>query len=39
LNFLLLGALAAVGSGIWNSALDILREVNKQMLTDKLKAS
>ena len=33
------GAMASGGSGLWNSALDIVREVNKQkqVLTDKLK--
>jgi hypothetical protein len=37
--YLLLGAIASGGSGLWNSALDIVREVNKQkqILTDKLK--
>ncbi len=36
---LLFGAMASGGSGIWNSALDIVREVNKQkqVLTEKLK--
>ena len=36
--FLLFGAMAAGGSGLWNSALDIMRETNKQkqILTDKL---
>jgi hypothetical protein len=35
------GAMASGGSGLWNSALDILREVNKQKqeITDKLKAA
>lgn len=39
--YLLFGAMAAGGSGLWNSALDIVREVNrqKQILTDKLKSS
>lgn len=34
-----LGAMASGGSGLWNSALDIVREINrqKQVLTDKLK--
>ena len=38
--FLLFGAMASGGSGLWNSALDIVRDVNrqKQMLTDQLKA-
>ncbi len=33
------GAMASGGSGIWNSALDIVREVNrqKQIATEKLK--
>lgn len=33
------GAMASGGSGLWNSALDIVREANKQkqVLTDKLK--
>jgi hypothetical protein len=35
----LFGAMAAGGSGLWNSALDIVRETNKQkqILTGKLK--
>ncbi len=35
------GAMASGGSGIWNSALDIVREVNrqKQIATEKLKAA
>ncbi len=39
--YLLFGAMASGGSGLWNSALDIVREVNrqKQVLTDKLKAA
>src|SRR5712692_8465793 len=38
--FLLFGAMASGGSGLWNSALDIVREVNrqKQILTDQLKS-
>jgi hypothetical protein len=37
----LFGAMASGGSGLWNSALDIVREVNrqKQMISDKLKAA
>jgi hypothetical protein len=33
------GLLASGGSGVWNSALDIVREVNtqKQLVTDKMK--
>jgi hypothetical protein len=36
---LVFGAMASGGSGMWNSALDIVREVNKQkqVLTEKLK--
>src|SRR5258708_3521829 len=36
----LLGAMASGGSGMWNSALDIVREVNKQkaLVTDQMKA-
>lgn len=36
---LIFGAMASGGSGLWNSALDIVREVNKQkqVVTDKLK--
>jgi uncharacterized membrane protein YoaK (UPF0700 family) len=36
--YLLYGAMASGGSGLWNSALDILRETNKQkqVLTEKL---
>jgi hypothetical protein len=36
--YLVFGAMASGGSGIWNSALDIVREVNKQkqLVTDKL---
>jgi len=39
--YLILGAVASGGSGIWNSALDIVREVNtqKQLVTDKMKAT
>ena len=35
------GAMASGGSGMWNSILDIVREVNqqKQIATDKLKAA
>lgn len=35
------GAMASGGSGIWNSLLDIVREVNrqKQIATEKLKSS
>ena len=29
-TFLLFGALASGGSGMWNSALDIVREVKQQ---------
>ncbi len=38
--YLLFGAMASGGSGIWNSALDFVREVNKQkqILTEQLKA-
>jgi len=38
--YFVLGAMASGGSGIWNSALDIVREVNtqKQIATEKLKA-
>ncbi len=38
--YLLFGAMASGGSGMWNSALDIVREVNrhKQILTDQLKS-
>jgi hypothetical protein len=37
--YLVFGAMASGGSGIWNSALDIVREVNrqKQIATEKLK--
>ena len=37
---LLFGAMASGGSGMWNSALDIVREVNKQkqLVTEKLKS-
>lgn len=37
--YLLFGAMASGGSGLWNSTLDIVREVNrqKQMLTEQLK--
>lgn len=37
--YLLFGAMASGGSGLWNSALDIVREVNKQkqIMTDKMK--
>jgi hypothetical protein len=36
---LVFGAMASGGSGIWNSAVDIMREVNtqKQIVTDKMK--
>jgi hypothetical protein len=39
--YLVFGALAAGGSGIWNSLLDIVREVNKQKqeATKRLKAA
>jgi len=39
--YLLFGAMASGGSGLWNSVLDIVRETNrqKQVLTDKLKAN
>lgn len=38
---LILGAVASGGSGIWNSLLDITREVNKQkqILTGQMKSS
>lgn len=38
---LLFGAMASGGSGLWNSALDIIREVNKQkqLVTEQLKKS
>jgi hypothetical protein len=38
--YLLFGAMASSGSGLWNSALDIVREVNKQkqILTEQLKS-
>jgi hypothetical protein len=37
--YLVFGAMASGGSGIWNSAVDIMREVNtqKQIVTDKMK--
>ncbi len=37
---LVFGAMASGGSGLWNSALDIVREVNKQKqeITDRIKA-
>jgi hypothetical protein len=37
--YLLFGAIAAGGSGIWNSILDIMREANKQrqLLTNQLR--
>lgn len=37
--YLVFGAMASGGSGIWNSALDIVREVNKQkqLVTDGMK--
>ncbi len=37
--WLLFGAMASGGSGLWNSALDIVREVNKQkqIVSDQLK--
>lgn len=37
----LFGAMASGGSGIWNSLLDIVREVNrqKQIATEKLKSA
>ncbi len=37
----LFGAMASGGSGLWNSALDIAREVNrqKQLVTEQLKAN
>jgi hypothetical protein len=40
-GYLLFGAMASGGSGMWNSALDIVREVNrqKQILTEQLKSS
>ena len=38
--YVVFGATASGGSGVWNSALDILREVNrqKQITTENLKA-
>jgi hypothetical protein len=38
-EFFLFGAMASGGSGLWNSALDIVREVNrqKQLLNEQLK--
>jgi hypothetical protein len=38
--YLLFGAMASGGSGLWNSALDIVREVNrqKQIVTEQLKS-
>jgi hypothetical protein len=38
--YVVFGAMASGGSGFWNSALDILREVNrqKQIATENLKA-
>jgi len=38
--YFILGAMASGGSGIWNSALDIVREVNtqKQIATAKLQS-
>lgn len=37
--FLIYGAMASGGSGLWNSALDIFRQVNqqKQIVTDRIK--
>jgi len=39
--YLVFGAMASGGSGFWNSALDIVREVNtqKQLVTDKMKGT
>ena len=39
-TWLVFGAMASGGSGLWNSTLDIVREVNKQKqeLTKQLKA-
>lgn len=39
--FLIYGAMASGGSGVWNSALDIVREFNKQkqLVTDQMKAN
>jgi len=38
---LVFGAMASGGSGMWNSALDIVREINqqKQIVTETLKAT
>lgn len=38
--YLLFGAMASGGSGMWNSALDIVREANrqKQLMTEQLKS-
>ena len=38
---LIFGAMASGGSGLWNSALDIVREVNKQkqMLTEQTRSA
>jgi len=38
---LVFGAMASGGSGMWNSALDIVREINqqKQIVTEALKAT
>jgi len=38
--YTLFGVMASGGSGLWNSALDIVRETNtqKQLITEKLKA-
>ena len=37
--YLIFGAMASGGSGLWNSVLDIVREANKQkqLATDRLK--
>jgi len=37
-TYLLLGAMSSGGSGMWNSALDIVREINqqKQLLTQQM---
>jgi hypothetical protein len=38
-SYVVFGAMSSGGSGFWNSALDIVREVNtqKQLVTDKMK--
>jgi len=39
--YLVLGAMASGGSGLWNSALDIVRGINqqKQLVTDNMKSN